>query len=121
MDIIKFVENKTTLREVPCNGCNLCCKNDAIRLMPYDDKTLYKTEPHFFMRGEVMLAHKKNGDCYYLGANGCTIHDTKPAQCKTFDCRTLASITYTNSRKNKRLVPQRPWKKGKEMIKLYPL
>jgi len=34
------------------------------------------------------LAHKPNGGpCVYLGADGCTIHDHAPTQCRAFDCR----------------------------------
>ncbi len=34
-----------------------------------------------------MLAHKPNGDCWYLGDGACTIHDEAPLACKRFDCR----------------------------------
>jgi uncharacterized protein len=37
----------------------------------------------------LALKRKANGDCYYLGPTGCTIHDRAPALCREFDCRTL--------------------------------
>lgn len=38
-----------------------------------------------------MIAHKANGECVYLGENGCTIHDRAPSLCRVVDCRTLAA------------------------------
>lgn len=77
---------------VPCNGCVTCCKKDNIFLMPEhgDDPTQYVTEPsrHPLSGVEgVMIAHKENGDCYYLGETGCTIYDKRPACCRAYDCR----------------------------------
>lgn len=37
----------------------------------------------------LILNRKDNGDCVYLDANGCTIHDRAPWVCRTFDCREL--------------------------------
>ena len=36
----------------------------------------------------VMLKKKENGDCVYLGPDGCTIWDRAPYLCRVFDCRT---------------------------------
>ncbi len=38
-----------------------------------------------------MLRHRGNRDCYYLGPDGCEIHDTKPSRCKEMDCRNIAA------------------------------
>ena len=76
--------------KVPCNGCTLCCHNDAIRMLPGDDITLYQTVPHERYPGHQMLDHKENGDCIYLGETGCTIHGRKPVMCGELDCRQLA-------------------------------
>jgi Fe-S-cluster containining protein len=37
----------------------------------------------------MILNRKDNGECIYLGADGCTIHDRAPWVCRTFDCREL--------------------------------
>lgn len=34
-----------------------------------------------------MLKSQPNGDCFYLGADGCTIHEHAPFMCKIYDCR----------------------------------
>jgi len=99
---------------VPCNGCTLCCVNDAIRLLPADRFRVYKTEPHEHFRGELMLAHKPNGECVYLGEYGCIIQDRKPQMCREMDCRRVAKgITKKQAKQNGIL---RIWNKGRSMI-----
>jgi Fe-S-cluster containining protein len=107
------------LYDVPCNGCTLCCQGDAIRLLPQDDPALYQTVPHFVMAGEVMLAHKANGDCIYLDG-GCTIQATKPLMCKEMDCRRVTqAVTWTQARKldAKGQLKMIIWRKGKDLMR----
>jgi hypothetical protein len=102
------------IRDVPCNGCTLCCHGDAIRLLPQDDASAYLTEPHDHYPGQLMLAHKANRDCVYLGESGCTIHDKKPLMCREMDCRNVArSLGYTAARKLGVIVV---WQKGKSLL-----
>lgn len=82
---------------VPCNGCTLCCRNDMIFLHPEDgdDPSQYITEPVWnplYKRAGLMLAKKEDGDCIYLGAHGCTIHDRAPVICREFDCGKMFDI-----------------------------
>lgn len=35
----------------------------------------------------IILDRLPNGDCFYLGPDGCTIHDRAPYECRKFDCR----------------------------------
>ena len=79
---------------VPCGACRACCRSDAVFLHPEmgDDPTLYqtvKTTHPLTGQSAHMLAHKKNGECVYLGEGGCTIHDRAPAICREFDCRRM--------------------------------
>jgi len=77
-------------KNVPCNGCTLCCQGDAIRLEESELQHHYKTEPHPFIPGALMLAHKSNGECIYLNDSGCSIHDQAPSLCRVADCRSVA-------------------------------
>ncbi len=77
-------------RHVPCNGCTLCCQGDAVRLQEEDLGAGYMTEPHPYIRGAVMIAHKPNGECIYLRGTACSIHDHAPSLCRMADCRSLA-------------------------------
>lgn len=106
--------------DVPCDGCTRCCRADAVRLLPGDEPGQYRTEPHPFMPGALMLAHAANGDCVYLGSQGCTIHDTKPLVCREMDCRRIAqAITWTKARKleARGVFRMDVWLRGKELLR----
>lgn len=78
--------------DVPCNGCTACCKRDLLFLHPElgDKPETYEYEHVYnpvYKREGLALKHKPNGDCVYLGPDGCTIHERAPAICREFDCR----------------------------------
>ena len=77
-------------KQVPCDGCTLCCQGDAVRLEEEDLDGEYETEPHPSIQGALMLAHKPDGECVYLDKNRCSIHDHAPSLCRMADCRSLA-------------------------------
>ncbi len=106
-------------RDVPCNGCTLCCKGDAIRLEDEDLAGMYATEPHPFIRGALMLAHKANGDCIYLHENSCSIHDRAPSLCKAADCRSVAArLDFDTARRLHALgkLDIRVWDRGRALL-----
>lgn len=74
---------------VPCNGCSLCCRRDAIVLMDGERPEDYEVEEMRTKAGEIFHLVKKgpDGNCIYLGDSGCTIHDRAPEICRAFDCR----------------------------------
>jgi hypothetical protein len=72
---------------VPCNGCTACCRNNLVLLMPGEGDIPEAYERQRIEAGVEALAHQPNGDCWYLGQNGCTIHNRKPVRCRAFDCR----------------------------------
>jgi hypothetical protein len=93
------MKNEYPIREIPCNGCTLCCQGDAVRLDKEDVSRGYQTEPHPFVQGALMLAHKPNGECVYLNKDGCSIHDHAPSLCRIADCRSLAlRLSYAEAR-----------------------
>jgi hypothetical protein len=106
--------------KVPCNGCTLCCQGDAIRLLEEDNPADYLTEPHSYIPGALMLAHKPNGDCIYLEENGCSIHNRAPSLCKSADCRSIAfKYNFETALKMHEMgrIDLRVWDKGNELIK----
>jgi len=102
-------------QQVPCNGCMRCCRRDVIRLFPFEDASQYKTVPHPSYIDTLMLDHKKNLDCIYLGKKGCTIQATKPYMCRTMDCRVIAKKL--NFIQAQRAYALPVWRKGKELLK----
>jgi Fe-S-cluster containining protein len=91
-------------RPVPCNGCTACCKKELVILHPEGGDVpahyLTRTIPHpLHGRPVLALLHKDNGDCVYLGEQGCTIYATRPAVCRSFDCRRLWSLLTSRQRR----------------------
>jgi hypothetical protein len=88
-----------------------------VRLLAGDDLSQYQTEPHPYMPEARMLKHKPNGDCLYLGEEGCTIPATKPLMCQEMDCRRIAqAITWTQARKMN--VSMGVWRRGKDLLRI---
>lgn len=79
----------TMTGQVPCAGCTACCRGQLIVLFPEhgDDPTQFDTRP--MGNGMIALKEQANGDCIYLGADGCTIHERAPMMCRRFDCRDM--------------------------------
>lgn len=84
---------------VPCNRCTECCKGDAIFMHPEcgDDPSQYETEDY---DGRLVLKHKENGDCIYLGEHGCTIHSRRPVVCRELDCRMFITRLTRDARRD---------------------
>ena len=108
-----------TTRQVPCNGCTLCCQGDAVRLEAEDNASDYQTEPHPYIPGAPMLAHKPNGECVYLNERGCSIHGHAPALCRIADCRSLAFRLNYESARQLHLMGRldiRVWQQGRKLL-----
>jgi hypothetical protein len=110
---------KLPMNAVPCNGCTLCCQRDAIRLEAEDRPEDYQTEPHPYLPGALMLAHKPNGECVYLDAQGCSIHGRAPSLCRVADCRAVALQVDFETARQLHLQGRldfRVWDRGHELI-----
>jgi len=117
---MKRKNKKKFISTVPCNGCTLCCQGDAIRLSGDDNPKEYLTEPHQYLTGAFMLAHKPNGDCIYLIESGCSIHDRTPSLCRGADCRSIAlRYDFNTALRLHQLkrIDIRVWDKGRELIR----
>jgi Fe-S-cluster containining protein len=80
--------------DVPCGKCNACCRNERVILSQEhsdraDDYVTVPTRQGIDGKPALMLQHRPNGDCVYLGvvSGRCTIHDDAPWACRQFDCR----------------------------------
>jgi hypothetical protein len=111
--------NKLKTVYVPCNGCTLCCQGDAVKIEKEDLDRNYHTEPHPYIPGALMIAHKQNGDCIYLIENSCSIHDNAPALCRSADCRSLAlKFDFITAMKlhNMKRIDIRVWDQGNKLV-----
>jgi len=90
---ISWEEMLASASNVPCGGCTACCKKQHIMLFVEegDDPKEYKLKKELLRDSSGVLrpvvAQKENGDCVYLGEQGCTIHASRPHICRTYDCR----------------------------------
>lgn len=90
-----------------------------MRLEQEDVVNDYKTEPHPYIQGAFMLAHKPNGECIYLEGSRCSIHDRAPLLCRAADCRSIAlKYDFETARKlhNIRNLDIRVWDRGRKLI-----
>lgn len=67
-----------------CGKCSACC-HTSVPIEPHDDPRL--TEFIEYTSGYKRTKTKRNGDCIYLGPNGCTVYEYRPEICREFDCR----------------------------------
>ena len=109
-------------QDVPCGDCRLCCKNMLIVVSPSmgDDVAQFEAAPMPEMPGFFRIPERENGDCYYLGSNGCTIHDHAPAMCQFFSCigavRGLTPKKAAEGIANNRLAPA-VLKRGRDLLR----
>lgn len=68
-----------------CGSCRLCCQLSDLTVnlelfeeMQYDQR--YKA------KDTIYISKNDDGVCVYLGAEGCTIYDSRPTCCVTFTC-----------------------------------
>jgi len=119
-------------RLVPCGSCQACCRREWIFLDPGagDVAEIYETVEAVDPRNGRLakaLAHKDNGDCFYLGATGCTIHAYRPRICRQFDCRAhYLTVAKRPARERDRALRQSPnvremYEIGRAMQQKYPL
>lgn len=84
-----------------CSQCGICCKLFLINLNEQEYRSgRYKTQLQKFgpiedfskaeMYGANFVKQKKDGSCWYLKSNICSIHSTRPQACRNFFCTSKA-------------------------------
>ncbi|MBL4754910.1 MAG: YkgJ family cysteine cluster protein [Flavobacteriales bacterium] len=80
-----------------CNQSGVCCKLFCINLTEEEYKSgNYRTQFEQFgfvdnfdeaqEYGANVIEQQKNGSCFYLKDNLCSIHSTRPQACRAFFC-----------------------------------
>lgn len=77
------------IAKVDCGACRKCCKNSLILLQGDESPVAYQC--YEFQPGVYALNQKANGECVYLGPQGCTIWGRHPVVCRVFDCAAFVS------------------------------
>lgn len=117
---------------VPCGKCQLCCKTLIVPLAN-EEWQLFDTghpdDPTKPAWAWIMdaagvshgraLQRRANGDCVFLGPDGCTIHGRAPHVCKRFDCRELFLRSDRKGRKKavkEGKLPKSLFDRGRELL-----
>lgn len=91
---------------VPCDGCTACCRGRAIRPLYIERGDVREDYEHQRVNGVLALAWNKDGDCVYVGPEGCTIHARRPSLCQRYDCRVeYLSLTRRQRRADAKVRP----------------
>lgn len=101
---------------VPCGACHLCCK--MMTPLEPDEWSKYQTAFDVTNR-RVIVDRLPNGDCVYLGNDGCAIHDHAPRACQKFDCRWLFKHSDRAGRKlavKQGRMPKAIFDRGRELL-----
>lgn len=107
---------------VPCGSCHLCCVNELVILMPEAGDVVgdYLTKKVRLGPQEVdALQHRENGECVYLGPDGCTIHDRSPVLCREYDCRLAFKLVPRHERRRRLkmgLADKARYDRGRELL-----
>lgn len=103
---------------VNCGACHACCRNQLVTLQPIDDPTAYDCHVMETPSGPLFaLKLKTNGDCVYLGPDGCTIHGKQPAICRAFDCASFAALWPRSRRRAEGLKVDGVFRAGMERLR----
>ncbi|NKC01369.1 MAG: hypothetical protein GKR90_23125 [Pseudomonadales bacterium] len=97
-----LVATDTVLRtngtaDVPCGTCNACCRSGQfIQVTPADTSALAVIDPQLLFpapgKPEIMiLGFDEKGHCPLLKDDHCSIYDSRPQACRTYDCRVFAA------------------------------
>jgi len=93
---------------VECGGCTACCKKQIVHLTGNENPADYPkgqwVDHPLDGRPIWVLDHLENGDCTYLGPEGCTIYENRPAMCRTFSCIGFYRFFMNLSRVERRLL-----------------
>ena len=79
-------------RDVPCNGCTLCCHKTLVMLYPGDPEIRKTLAINHEGTRAGFVIEQMDGKCVYLTDDGCSIWEDRPAMCRHFDCRDLLRV-----------------------------
>ena len=87
--VIELSMGDFTKATVPCGICRHCCMNSNVDVTyEVTAGVKYRIRKDKGNDGKILLQHRKNKNCVYLGKKGCTLEDSKkPGVCRAYDCR----------------------------------
>jgi hypothetical protein len=84
--------------DVPCEGCDACCRSSQfVHIAPDEYETLGRIPEELLFpapgasTGHVLMGYDEQGRCPMLTENGCAIYDQRPRTCRSYDCRVFTA------------------------------
>ncbi len=84
--------------DVPCGGCTACCTSSYfIHISSRETATISKIPRELMFpapglpKGNMVLGFDRTGRCPMFIGSGCSIYDSRPETCRTYDCRIFAA------------------------------
>jgi len=104
---------KNTDVDVPCGGCNACCRSSYfIHIGPEETETLARIPKELQFaapgrtEGHVLLGYDEKGHCPMLVDEKCSIYAHRPLTCRIYDCRIFPAVGTGPSEDDKALITQ---------------
>ncbi len=89
--------------DVPCAGCNACCRSsNFIHIGPGEAETRHHVPSALlfpapgYVDGTSVLGFDERGCCPMLAGDECSIYDFRPMACRAYDCRLLSAAGLAN-------------------------
>jgi len=107
--------------DVPCAGCNACCKASYFIHIRPDETEALALIPEALLfaapglpKGNVLMGFDEHGHCPMLIDDACSIYEHRPITCRRFDCRVFPAAGIAASEDHTALITQRArrWKFG---------
>ncbi len=84
--------------DVPCGDCNACCRSGYFIHIEPDETAALATIPDVLLfpapsrpAGHRVMGYDEQGRCPMLLEGRCSIYDTRPRTCRSYDCRMFAA------------------------------
>lgn len=84
--------------DVACGECRGCCSAGRFVHLTPSDQSAHSAIPKQFLhcapgmpKGHAVMGYLAGGLCPMLKIGNCSIYQSRPSTCRTFDCRVLAA------------------------------
>jgi hypothetical protein len=84
--------------DVPCGGCTACCRSSQFIHIGPDETRALASIPEALLfsapglpDGHRLMGYDELGHCPMLVDDACSIYESRPATCRTYDCRVFAA------------------------------
>jgi uncharacterized protein len=100
--------------DVACGDCTGCCTSSYfIHIKPHETEALSRIPKRALAsapgqpKGHVLMGYDARGQCPMLTSGKCSIYESRPQTCRSYDCRIFAAAGLLAGGDEKSLINQR--------------